>query len=129
MGVHSGDGVALLVFKVCIRLLGELYEAGLSGPKKDRVPCGSVRSRALLTAAAVVALLLLPVGINPRPVSFVLSRAPRRRALRGPGIARRCFRKRGNSVRGRTTPGELRNVALQSDLARGSSIRVVAATA
>ena len=120
-------GVALLVFKSRIRLLVNFMKL-LYLDKKDRVRAWFGSHHAWLAAAAVLALLLLPVWHQSTAGSFVLEPA-HRVVVRAvvPGLLENIFVKEGTPVSAGQPLAKLRNVPLQSDLAEAQAQYVVAA--
>jgi putative peptide zinc metalloprotease protein len=120
-------GVALLVFKSRIRLLVNFMKL-VYLDKKDRVRAWLGSHRAILTAAAAIALLLLPVWHQSTSASFVLEPA-NRAVVRSPvpGLVEGIFVKEGMLVSAGQTLAKLRNLPMQSDVAEAQAQYVVAA--
>jgi len=120
-------GVALLVFKSRIRLLVNFMKL-VYLDKKERVRVWLGSRRAILTAAVVIALLLLPVWHQSTSGSFVLEPA-RRAVVRSvvPGLVEDIFVKEGTVVEAGQPLAKLRNVPLESDVAEAQAQFVVAA--
>jgi len=120
-------GVALLVFKSRIRLLVNFMKL-VYLDKKDRVRAWLGSHRAIATAAAAVALLLLPVWHQSTSGSFVLEPA-QRAVVRSvvPGLLEDVFVNEGTIVAPGQPLATLRNVPLESDVAEAQAQFVVAA--
>src|ERR1700747_141833 len=114
-------GVALLVFKSRIRLLVNFMKL-VYLDKRDRVRAWLGSHRSILTAAALLALLLLPVwhqstsgNFELEPAQLAIVRPP------VPGLLENVYVREGMSVIAGQPLAKLRNLRLQSNVAEAQA--------
>lgn len=119
-------GIALLVFKSRIRLLVNFMKL-VYLDKKDRVRAWLTSHRAMVLAASVLVMLLLPLWHQSTSGRFVLEPA-RRFVARAevPGFVENVLVSEGSRVSAGTPLATLRNLPLQSDAAEAHARYVVA---
>src|ERR1700719_934894 len=114
-------GVALLVFKSRIRLLVNFMKL-VYLDKKDRVRAWLGSHRSILTAAALLVLLLLPIWHQSTAGNFVLE--PAQLAIVRPpvaGLLENVYVREGMSVIAGQPLAKLRNLPLQSHVAEAQA--------